>query len=104
MSYRTVIRNNACRQASHAMDTIEPEHNIPPLDALIIPKAFPECKAIHNLFSRLLRCFLSVTLYHRGTRDTRRCQEFKVIGKSDQFMLQYTHGFKRYYKGHFGFA
>ncbi len=46
------------------------EHNeslnisVPPLDALIIPKACHECKTIHDLFGDHPDVFLFVTLYH----------------------------------------
>ena len=46
------------------------EHNmrlnvsIPPLDALIIPKAVCECKTKRNLFANLSDIFLSTILYH----------------------------------------
>ncbi len=33
--------------------------SIPPLDALIIPKAVRDCKTIHNLFANLSDVFLS---------------------------------------------
>ena len=73
MPYRTVIRNDARRQVSRITDIIEPEHSIPPLDALIIPKAFPECKTNTYLISRLLRCFF---ISHIVSQGSKRYQEF----------------------------
>src|SRR5258708_30030071 len=89
LSYEMVIRNNARRQVSRVTDILEPEHRIPPLDALIIPKAIPECKTIHSLISRLLRRSL---ICHIVSQVSKRYQ--------GGFMLKYRHGFKQKYRGH----
>jgi hypothetical protein len=50
----------------------EPSVSIPPLDALIIPKAVHECKTIDNLLADLSDVFLFITLYHIFASSTSR--------------------------------
>jgi len=46
----------------------QPAQSIPPLDALIIPKAALDCKAISDLLADYSDVFLFVTLYHSNAR------------------------------------